>query len=127
MEESDLSLQLFAANWQIYAAGNLRVFHDTDLKHHQTPEINSGVIANVGLYAFLHYPFIGWGWGVAQLANVVTYAIRMGRLHGICSGILRIPADCYRNRHYRRPIGWRTLRRFLRFRKIGVANVNKGF
>ena len=56
MEEYDLSLQLFAAGWEIYEAGDLRVFHDTDLKHHQSAEVTSGVIANVGLYAFLHYP-----------------------------------------------------------------------
>ena len=67
MEERDLSLQLFEAGWQIYEAGNLRVFHDTDLKHHQSSEITSGIIANVGLYAFLHYPFIGWGLGLSPV------------------------------------------------------------
>src|SRR5262249_20271382 len=51
MEECDLSLQLFAAGWQMYEAGNLRVFHDTDLRHHQSTEITSGVITNVGLCA----------------------------------------------------------------------------
>src|SRR5262249_10936470 len=36
MEESDLSLQLFAAGWQICEARELRVFHDSDLAHHQS-------------------------------------------------------------------------------------------
>ena len=120
MEEHDLSLQLFAAGWQIYEAGNLRVFHDTDLRHHQSPEITSGAIANTGLYAFLHYPLIGWGLGVVQVANKVAYCIRTSRVRGIWSGIARMPVECYRHRHYRKPVPWRTLRRFLHFRKTGV-------
>jgi GT2 family glycosyltransferase len=121
MEECDLSLQLFATGWRIYEAGNLRVFHDTDLSHHHAPEITSGVIENVGLYVFLHYPIRGWGLGLAQVANKVAYCIRMGRLRGICSGIYRIPAECYRNRRYRKPVGWRTLKRFMQFRRTGIA------
>jgi hypothetical protein len=121
MEESDLSLQLFAAGWQIYEAGSLRVFHDTDLKYHQAPEITSGLIENVGLYAFLHYPPIGWGLGLAQIVNKVAYCIRVGRLRGIWSGICRIPIECYRNRCYRKPVAWATLRRFLHFRRTGVG------
>jgi GT2 family glycosyltransferase len=121
MEERDLSMQLFACGWQIYEAGELRVFHDTDLKHHRSPEVTSGVITNVGLCVFLNYPVIGWGWGFLQLANSVGYSIRMGRIRGICSGIFRIPAECYRNRRYRKPVAWKTLRRFLRFRRTGTA------
>jgi len=121
MEESDLSLQLFAAGWHIYEVGNLRVFHDTDLEHHRSPEVTSGVISNVGLYAFLHYPIIGWGLGLAQVINKAVYCIRMGRIRGICSGIVRIPVDCYQNHRHRKPVAWQTLRRFLRFCRTGVG------
>jgi len=121
MEEKDLSIQLFAYGWQIYEAGDLRVFHDTDLKHHVSPEVTSGVIANVALCAFLNYPIIGWGWGLLQVANSVIYFVRMGRMRGICSGIFRIPTDCYRYRRYRKPVGWKTLTRFLRFHRTGMA------
>ncbi len=121
MEESDLSLQLFAVGWQVYEAGELRVYHDTNLMHHESPEITAGVVTNVGLYAFLHYPMRGWSWGLLQLANKVIYCIRMGRIRGICSGIARIPFDCYCNRQYRKPIAWQTVRRFLQFRRTGVA------
>jgi GT2 family glycosyltransferase len=121
MEEMDLSLQLFEVGWHILQAGNLRVFHDTDLKHHQSPEITSGTIANVGLYVFLHYPLVGWGWGIMQMANKIAYCIRMGRIRGICSGLFRIPGDCYCNHKYRKPVAWHTLRRFLRFCRTGVA------
>jgi hypothetical protein len=123
MEEIDLSMQFFAANWQIYEAGDLRVFHDTELKHHQSPEVTSAAIANTGLYAFLHYPAIAWGIGIAQVANKVAYCIRVGRFRGICSGIFRIPAECYRNRRYRHPVAWPTLKRFLRFRRTGIPQV----
>ena len=122
MEEMDLSLQLFEAGWHILQAGNLRVFHDTELKHHQSSEITSGTIANVGLYAFLHYPFIGWGRGFLQLGNKIFYCIRMGRIGGICSGLLSIPGECYRNRQYRKPIPWQTLKKFHHFTRTGVLS-----
>jgi GT2 family glycosyltransferase len=122
MEEMDLSIQLFEAGWQILQAGNLRVFHDTELKHHQSSEITSGTIANVGLYAFLHYPFIGWGRGFLQLSNKVFYCIRMGRIGGICSGLFSIPGECYRNRQYRKPILWQTLKEFHHFKRTGVLS-----
>jgi GT2 family glycosyltransferase len=118
MEECDLSLQLFANGWQIYEAKDLRVFHDTDLKHHRSSEVTSGIIANVGLYAFLHYPLTAWPLGAAQVANQIAYVIRMGRLRGICSGLLSIPAECYRNRQYRKPVTWPTLKRFRHFLKF---------
>ena len=121
MEESDLSLQLFAAGWQIYESGSLRVFHDTDLSHRESPEIASGTITNVGLCAFLHYPFIGWWRGLTQLANIVLWHILRGKIRGVGSGVLRIPIECYRNRGYRRPIAWKRLRPFLDFRRAYVT------
>jgi GT2 family glycosyltransferase len=117
MEETDLSLQLFAAGWHIYEAGTLRVFHDTDLKHHQSSEITAGVITNIGLFVFLHFPAICWILGLMQLANRVMYSMRMGRLSGVCSGILRIPFDCYHHRRYRNTVAWPVLKKFLEFRR----------
>jgi len=120
MEESDLSLQLFAAGWKIVEAGDLRVFHDTDLRHHESSEITGGSIANVGLFVYLHYPVVGWGWGLLQLLNKITYSIRRRRFGGICSGILSIPSECYRHRRFRKPVSLRTMRDFLRFCKTGA-------
>jgi hypothetical protein len=119
MEEVDLSLQMVAAGWHIYEAGDLRVLHDTDLQHHQSPEINAGAITNVGLFAFLHFPIVRWGWGALQVGNRVVYSMRMGRFRGICSGLLQIPIDCYRNRDHRNALAWPTLKRFLEFRRTG--------
>ena len=120
MEECDLSLQLFAAGWWIYEAGELRVFHDTDLGHHRSSEATSGAIANVGLYAFLHYPISAWGWGFVQVANKVVYCVRNGQIRGIISGILSIPGECYHNRRYRNPVARSTLNKFLDFRATGA-------
>ena len=120
IEENHVSLQLFAAGWRICESGELRVFHDTDLKHHETPEITSGSIMNVGLFAFLHYPVSGWGWGLLQLANKIAYCIRRGRIRGIFSGIISIPRECYQNRQFRNPVPFRTMRRYVRFSRTGV-------
>jgi GT2 family glycosyltransferase len=120
LEETDVSLQLFAASWHIYQSGELRVFHDTELAHHQSPEITSAVVANVGLFAFLNYPLAGWARGLLQLANAIAFSLKMGRFRGIVSGVLRLPGDCYEYRHYRRPIAWDTVRQFLRFRRTGL-------
>ena len=121
MDESDLSLQLFASGWKMYETGELRVFHDTFLKHHESPEITSGSITNVGLRVFLHYPPMGWGWGILQLGNKVVHCARVGRMRGIWSGLLRIPFDCYQHRRYRKPMPWRELRAYLRFCRTGEA------
>jgi GT2 family glycosyltransferase len=119
MEESDVSLQLFAGGWQIYEAGNLRVFHDTALKHHESLEITSGSITNIGLRVYLHYPVIAWGWGLLQLGNKVVHCTRIGRLRGIWSGLARIPSDCYRNRQHRKPLLSKDLRAYLKFCRTG--------
>jgi len=120
MEEMDLSLQMFESHWKILQAQNLRVFHDTELKHHQLPEITAGTIANVALCAFLHYPLLGWPRGLLQLGNKVVYCIKKGRFRGICAGLLSIPGDCYRNRRHRRPIKRETLSKFLYFNRTGT-------
>jgi GT2 family glycosyltransferase len=120
MEETDLSIQLFAAGWHIYEAGDLRVFHDADPNDRGSPELTSGSIANVGLCAFLNYPVAGWSWGLAQVVNMVTHCVRKGQTRGICSGLFQILIDCYHNRRYRNPIEWRKLIAFLHFRKTGT-------
>jgi GT2 family glycosyltransferase len=127
MEELDLSLQLFGSGHEMMRAGELRVFHDTDLKHHRSTEITSGSIMNVALFAFLHYPVMALGLATLQLGNKVAYCLRKGRFNGIISGLFRIPADCWRNRMYRKPVPWKTLRSYVRFSRTGrlpeVGNV----
>jgi hypothetical protein len=77
LEETDLSLQLFAAGWDVYEAGDLRVFHDTNLKHHESAAVNVAAITNTGLFAFLHFPATCCGWGLLSVVNRVIYCVRM--------------------------------------------------
>ena len=60
MEEVDLALQLLDRGWKIMAASELRVFHDTEMKHHSSPSVNAAQISNVGLLVFLRYPIRYW-------------------------------------------------------------------
>jgi glycosyltransferase involved in cell wall biosynthesis len=120
MEESDLAIQLFAAGWRIVISGELRVFHDTDLSHHNSPEVTAGVVANVALCAFLNYPISGFPRGLLQVANTVVFSLRRRRIRGLLQGITSIPMHCYRNRQYRDPISRKAMKEYLRFRRTGV-------
>jgi GT2 family glycosyltransferase len=120
MEETDLSMQLFASGWRIYEARELRVLHDTDLNHRRSAKINAGRITNVGLFAYLHFPAGHWGRALLQIANMVRYSIRTGQFRGILLGLLQIPIECYRHRRYRSPVAWPTLKRFLLFRRASA-------
>ena len=117
MEETDLSLRLFVAGWSILEWNQLRVFHDTTLSHHRTPEIVAGTIANVGLYAFLHYPVSAWPHGFLQVMNATAFCLRKRRFRGIVKGLLSIPFLCWQHRENRLPIDHHTLKRYLRSRK----------
>jgi hypothetical protein len=119
MEETDVALQLFSSGWQIYESGELRVFHDTSLAHHNSPHITAGTITNLGLFVFLNYPIVLWSWGLLQFANLFVSFVRVGRTRGLLIGILRIPNECYRNRKYRRAAKLMTIVEFLHLRRNG--------
>jgi len=104
MEEADVALQLRDRGWKILAAPELRVFHDADLGHHQSPAINAAHITNTALLAFLRYPVWLWPVGAGQVIRRVNYAIRAGRRAGILRGLADITAVCWRYRGYRRPV-----------------------
>lgn len=117
MEETDIALQLLAAGWRIFVSSDLRVIHDTDGSHRDTPEIVAASLSNVALFAFLNYPVALWGWGVLQVLNYTVYCLRNGRRAGLIGGIMRIPGDCYRHRMYRRPLPLSTVVEFLKRRR----------
>ncbi len=117
LEETDLSLQLFAKGYNIYQSGELRVFHDTELRHHQDQETVQYVIANSALLAFLRYPVWLWGWGLLQLGSTIAYSLRVGRWRGVIPGVLRIPSDCLTFWRSRRSIPSTEVIRYLRSRR----------
>lgn len=117
MEEADTALQLHCAGWEILWCGDLRVFHDSDLKHRDSPSITAGYIQNVALLGFLHYPIYLAPVGVGHVVSAVISCIRRGRLRGIPSALLAIPLDLYRNRRHRRPIASNALLKYLWLRR----------
>lgn len=121
MEEADLCLQLFVAGWEIAKTGLLRVHHDTELVHHSSPEIVAGTIANVGLFAYLHYPWRAATKGCLQVANMIWFCIRKRRFRGVLLGVCQIPALCRRFRQYRQPVEFKKLREFFDQRKSRSA------
>ena len=125
MEETDLALLLFAKGWKIYESSELRVFHDTELAHHQNPETTAGVIAYVGLLAFLHYPLSWWPWGFLQVGNMIFFMIKMRRWKGIVSGLFLIPATCRRFSRYRSPLPVQVISDFIRFRRQDNPSLKK--
>lgn len=117
IEESDVGLQLFVRGWQVFAAEELRVYHDTDRSHHDAAEITASTITNLALLAFLHYPAMDFGRGAAQVANRIAFCLQKGRIRGIAAGLGGILTECYRNRNLREPIGHEALMEYLRLRQ----------
>lgn len=110
MEEGDLALRLQAAGHSVLDCAWLRVFHDTDLSHHDTPTITAGTIRNVALHAWLRYPIRYLPYGVLQLANRVAWSVRHGRLAGVLAGMLTTPHHLWRHRHLRQPVSASVMR-----------------
>lgn len=114
MEEIDVALQMMEQGWDIVRDYRLRVFHDTDLTHHEDPEVTAAAIANRALLGFLRYPVSGWGLAAGQFLSRIWWSIRAGRTSGIMKGIFQTPKRLWKYRHERNPVSWRTLRRMRR-------------
>lgn len=118
MEERDICLQLHVRNWDILECEDLRVFHDTDLKHHASPEITASTIENAALFPFLRYPALLWPYGALQYLNLIYFLLKKRRFHGICRGVLRSPLEMWRHRHLRTPFPIRCVLSFLQQRRV---------
>jgi len=116
MEEADISLQLLDEGWEILSSPELRVFHDSKLAHHSSPEVNSAHIRNIGLLTYLRYPVSYWPLGFAQVINRVRYAISTHRLSGIFRGMISIVGICWQYRDLRNPVKMSTLRKSRQLR-----------
>ncbi len=117
MEETDLALQFFARGWKIYDSGQLRVFHDTALSHHEGSSMAAGSLANVALFGFLHYPASLWPHALLQVGNKTVDSWKRGRSAGILPGLFSTPKICWNFRNYRAPLSPQVVREFLRERR----------
>lgn len=121
IEETDIALRLMAHGKKIYYSPWLRVFHDTDLNRHASPEINAAAIANIALLAFLRYPFVYLPLGLLQVLNRVIWCVKAGRFKGILSGLYCIPCYLWKFRNIRSPISLNIFRNVLRTIRIGYG------
>lgn len=116
MEERDVALQLHCSGWSIHRCGDLRVFHDTRLKHHAQPEVVAATIENAALLPWLRYPVLFWPFGVLQYLNVICFMTSSGRLKGILRGIMRTPVELWRHWRLRTPLPMAKVFSYLRLR-----------
>jgi GT2 family glycosyltransferase len=117
MEEVDLAIRLHSRGGKILTTPWLRVFHNTDLKHHADPRVTAGSIANLALLAYLRYPMSLWAIGVGQCANRLLWLVRNGRRRGILKGVTMIPAHLWANHRHRLPVSKRAVRSYLALRR----------
>jgi GT2 family glycosyltransferase len=120
MEEKDVALQLYAKGWHVVYAMDLRVYHDSSLTNHQSPETVAGTIANFALFPFIHYPLWAIPRALLQFANGLFYQVKRGRLRGILKGLASIPLDCWSHRGLRAPVDLETLKKFMKLRSDGI-------
>ena len=117
MEEVDLALRLHALGGEILRTSWLRVFHNTDLKHHANPEVTAASIANLALLTYLRYPPSLWVVGLGQCCNRIFWLLRNGRRRGILSGLFMTPGHLFAHRRYRQPIGRDAVTSYLALRR----------
>ena len=120
MEEVDLAIRLHSQGRKILTTPWLRVFHNTDLKHHGDPRVTAGSIANLALLAYLRYPVSLWGIGVVQCANRLWWLLQHGRRRGIVKGVTMIPGHVWENHRYRAPVSKQVVRSYLALRRAPV-------
>jgi GT2 family glycosyltransferase len=111
MEENDLALRLLDAGHDIMVSPWLRVFHDTSLTHHDSPEITGATLRNLALHAFLRYPAHSTAYAIAQVLNRLKWSLTHGRTAGLLTGLASIPGCLWKHRHLRRPVRSETMRR----------------
>jgi len=121
MEEVDLALRIHSRGGKILTSHWLRVFHNSDLRHHADPRVTAGSIANLALLAYLRYPVSLWGIGVGQCANRLLWLLRHGRRRGILKGLTMIPAHLRANRQHRLPVSKKAVRSYLALRRAPVV------
>lgn len=121
MEEVDLALRLINLNWNIINSEWLRVFHNTNLEHHNLPQITAATIANQILLTYLRYPIFLWWLGFFQSCNRVIWLIKNNRFAGILLGVILIPQLIIKYQGDRAPISPQAIAKYLKDRRHFTA------
>jgi GT2 family glycosyltransferase len=121
MEEVDLALRLIDIKWEVVNSPWLRVFHNTQLKHHNNSEITAASIANQMLLTYLRYPVTFWSLGLLQCLNRILWLIKHGRLAGIIKGIFLIPILLIQHSRSRKPVASQSLNNYLKQRDRAIS------
>jgi hypothetical protein len=117
MEEVDLAMRLHAMKQVIVHSPDLRVYHDTDLRHRFSSPVNAAVITNAGLLVFLRYPIILWPLGLVQMVSTIFDLAKQKRFDGVCSGIMNLPCACASWRAHRKPLSAASILSYLALRR----------
>ncbi|MBE9179523.1 glycosyltransferase [Oculatella sp. LEGE 06141] len=121
MEEVDLALRLHHQGWGILISPWLRVFHDSKLEHHSSPQVTAASIANLALLAYLRYPPSLWWLGIGQCLNRMVWLMRHQRFAGIMDGVFTVPRLIRQHQHHRQVITSQSLLSYLRLRRNVVS------
>lgn len=121
MEEVDLALRLHHQGWGILTSPWLRVFHDSKLEHHSSPQVTAASIANLVLLAYLRYPPSLWWLGIGQCFNRIIWLVRHQRFAGIMDGLLTVPKLVSQYHHHRQVVTSQSLLSYLRLRRSNVS------
>lgn len=121
LEERDVALQLHCSGWRVQRCGDLRVYHDTALRHHRHADVVAATVENAALLAWLRYPALLWPYGLLQFANVIRFMIVSGRFSGLFSGVVGAPVQIWRHRRLRHPLSLKGVLSYLRLRHQHVC------
>ena len=121
IEEVDISLRLLAAGRRILYSGALRVFHDSDLRHHESAAITSASVKNIALLIWLRYPFRYWLRGLFQYLNRIRWLLVNGRIRGVLRGILKTPRQVMRYSQYRKTVLPRDIDAYFELRSHPIS------
>jgi GT2 family glycosyltransferase len=118
IEEVDLSIRALEKKMMIVGCKELRVLHNTNLKHHQSTKINAGLITNSALFVYLRYPYQLYFYGFLQVMNKIFFAVTNKRYNGIFKGLVDIPSTIKKYKQYRRVIPRGVIKNFLEKRSL---------
>lgn len=120
MEEADLALRYRDRGRRIWYVPALRVYHDTVLSHHASPNVAAMQVANTLIFVYLRYPPRYWPLGAAQVLHKWFDTLKRRRWKGALLALPFSISQLIRYRKHRRTVSPQT---FSRQRQLARTNV----